>query len=64
MAVVATVGALPGHGVAINRWAESVLWPLLPMARRGERDGWRPVCPQDHKPRRTSGCGGAADWEG
>lgn len=55
VAVVATVGALPSHGVAINRWAESVPWPLLRMARRGERDGWRPVCPQEHKPRRTSG---------
>jgi hypothetical protein len=59
VAVVATVGALPSHGVAINRWAESVLWPLLRMARR-ERDGWRPVCPQEHKPRGTSGWNRAA----
>ena len=53
VAVVATVGALPGHGVAINRPAESAPRPLPRMARRGERDGWRPVCPQEHRPRRA-----------
>jgi hypothetical protein len=53
VSVVATVGALPRHGVAINRPAESVPWPLPRMASRGEGDGWRPVCPQEHRPRRA-----------
>ena len=53
VAVVATVGALPGHGVAINRPAESAPRPLPRMASRGEGDGWRPVCPQEHRPRRA-----------